>query len=444
MNKFFVFTLGCRLNQAESQELGEILISQGWQETDKPGKADLIFVNTCVVTTKAERETRKEIRRLKRENPKAKLVAAGCWVNKIDQFGGKQVEVDKKIKSEEKWSAVNSLDGVTKSFLQGVTSGETSSRALIKIQSGCHNQCTYCLPTLVRGPSVSIPADEIINQVKDAVESGAVEVVLTGQNVSQYNDAGKTWIDLVEQVLTKTDIQLLRLGSINPTLIETSNFNYLVRSHQIVEELGGLYQGTGKNRLARHLHLSLQSGSDRILKRMNRNYTTDQFAEVVKNLRGGIEGINITTDVIVGFPGETSKDFQKTLDFCREMQFGKVHVFRYSPRKGTLAFEKRKEWGRINSKIKKKRSKKMRNLEHQLRRQFWQSQIGQTAIAKIWDSGTGLTDNYIPIEVDLDEKLTRPVVKKVKLKEFSKPKTSNKVDDPLRREASHRIKSDVL
>jgi len=369
MNKFFISTLGCRLNQAESQDLENRLLNCGWQRADEAQEADLIVVNTCVVTVKAECETRKEIRHLRRENPQAKLVAAGCWVNKIDQFGGKQVEVDKLVKSEKKWEWADGLM-LSAQGSQGVTSNETDGRALIKIQSGCHNQCTYCLPTLVRGPSVSISAREIVNKVNQAADSGAVEVVLTGQNVSQYNDQGKTWIDLVEEVLKKTSVKLIRLGSVNPTIVEGQTVELRSRSRTYLDGLVRLYQGGGQSRpnlirqrqgrLARHLHLSLQSGSDGVLKKMNRNYTTDQFAQVVKELQQEVEGINITTDVIVGFPGETEEDFEKTLDFCRQMKFGKIHVFRYSPRKGTKAYRKRKEWGRIHSKVKRERSKKMR------------------------------------------------------------------------------------
>ncbi len=446
IKNFYISTLGCRLNQAESQDLEAQLIKSGWDKASNPGDADLIVVNTCVVTKKAERETRKEIRRLRRENPRARLVAAGCWVDKINQFGGIEVAgIDNMISNQGKWKRakgdVYTSDGVPKGLppetlarmrcgrgLRGVHCIQV--RALIKIQSGCANSCTYCLPTLIRGPSISIPIKDIVSQVNQAVDAGAVEVVLTGQNVSQYNDQGKTWLDLVDRVLSQTDIQLLRLGSINPTLVERPNSNLVERlttSDGVTQsllrgetsgQLVNLYQGVGKNRLARHLHLSLQSGSNRILKKMNRNYTTDQFRKVVKNLRQNVDRINITTDVIVGFPGETKEDFQKTLDFCKEMKFGKTHVFRYSPRQGTLAFQKRKEWCRVGSKTKKKRSKMMRRLERELRRQFWESQIGKTAVAKIWGTGKGLTDNYIPIELKLEKSLAAPVVKKVKLSTF--------------------------
>ncbi len=420
IKNFYISTLGCRLNQAESQDLEAQLIKSGWDKASNPGDADLIVVNTCVVTKKAERETRKEIRRLRRENPRARLVAAGCWVDKINQFGGIEVEgIDNMISNQGKWKRaegdVYTSDGVPKGLLRGVHCIQVNGRVLIKIQSGCHNQCAYCLPALVRGSSISIPIEEIIDKVNLAVDVGAVEIVLTGQNVSQYNDNGRTWIDLVEKVLTRTDVQLLRLGSINPTLVEYQKINYNSGSGTIVEELVCLFHGSDRERLARHLHLSLQSGSDRILKMMNRDYTTAQFSKIVKRLRQGIEGINITTDVIVGFPGEGEEDFQKTLNFCRKMKFGQIHIFRYSPRKGTHAFAKRKEWGRVDPKVKKARSKKLQKIEKKLRHQFWQSQIGRSAVAKVWGSGDGSTDNYIPIKINLKKKLTTPIVTKVRL-----------------------------
>lgn len=408
---FYIQTLGCRLNQAESQELKQALLDQGWQETDQPKQADLVVLNTCVVTKKAERETRKAVRSLRQDNPDAELVVAGCWVDKMKQFGGIDVEgIDRRIGNEEKWNGLNyELNNVD----------YFSKRALVRVQSGCSNACAYCLPYLIRGQSQSVPIKQIVKKVKQALKRGAIEVVLTGQNVSQYQDENKNWLDLVERVLKETDVPLLRLGSINPLLVEVGDRG----SKQAAEQLVEIYQGVGKDRLgspigglARHLHLSLQSGSNKILKRMNRNYTTKEFQEVVNIVRRGVEGINITTDIIVGFPGETKKDFNQTLEFIRKMKFGKLHVFRYSSRKGTQAYKKGEQWDKVNSKVKKKRSKEVRELGKKLKKDFWQSQIGKQAIAKIWGKGQGLTDNYIPIKVKKGEKFKEPKVKQVSFK----------------------------
>jgi threonylcarbamoyladenosine tRNA methylthiotransferase MtaB len=197
-------------------------------------------------------------------------------------------------------------------------------------------------------------------------------------------------------------------------LVEVGETDYQQAAPRLVE----LYNGIGEGRLARHLHLSLQSGSNKVLKKMNRNYTTKEFREVVNIVRRGISGINITTDIIVGFPGETDKDFKQTLNFVKEMKFGKLHVFRYSARKGTLAAEKEKQWGEIDSKTKKKRSKKIRQLGKKLKKDFYHKQIGTEAIAKVWGEGDGLTDNYIPIKLDLSKKIAEAEINKVKLDEF--------------------------
>jgi len=350
-------------------------------------KADLVVFNTCVVTQKAEKETRQIIRQLKRKNPRAKLIVAGCWVDMIDKFGGLIPKgIDQMISNEDKWRVFNLKDEIEAEI--------SENRGLIRIQTGCSNQCAYCLPRLIRGEPKSVPIKKVISQVKALISQGVLEIVLTGQNISQYDDQGKDWIDLVEEVLEKTKVRLLRLGSVNPDLVEGKRANNFAR------KLIRVYQGTGKNRLARHLHLSLQSGSDRILSLMNRPYTVKQFADLVNVVRRRVEGINVTTDIIVGFPGETNKDFKETASFVKEMEFGKIHIFRYSKRKGTISAEKGKEWGEIDESVIKERARLLADLEKKLRLRFWRSQIGQRAMAVVWQDGKGLSDNYIPITID--------------------------------------------
>ncbi len=410
MSKFYIHTLGCRLNQAESQELKQSLLASGWQETGKTTHADLLVLNTCVVTKKAERETRKAIRRLRAENPQAKLVVAGCWVDKINRVSGLDVAgIDQRIRNKQKWNLAESLKQKAKS--QKNKFEYFSRRALIRVQTGCSNGCAYCLPYLIRGRPKTVPAEAVVDKVDQALNDGAIEIVLTGQNISQYQDKDKNWLDLVEKILKQTEVKLLRLGSINPLLVETGDLDY----KQAADRLVGLYNDVGKNRLARHLHLSLQSGSDKVLKRMNRNYTSKEFQELVNIVRRGVKGINITTDIIVGFPGETKKDFKKTLKFIKKLKFGKLHIFRYSARKGTLAYKKAEQWGKIDSRVKKERSRRVRKLGKRLKKKFWQNQIGKQAIAKVWGESQGLTDNYIPIKLNLGQKLSKPRIEKIKL-----------------------------
>jgi len=404
MNKFYIQTLGCRLNQAESQELAQKLLTAGWHQVDDPTLADLMIINTCVVTHKAERETRQAIRRLRTANPKAKLVVAGCWVDKIRRFGGRRPEgIDYLVANREKWDNSKLIVKSEKLKVELRVNNLLNTRGLIWVQKGCSNQCTYCLTRLVRGSLISKPIDYVVAEVNQALKAGVKEVVLTGQNLSQYWEQGKDWINLVDRVLRETDVQLLRLGSINPSLVEPPlSHNYGDRLNYetvlgVARRLVAIYQGVGRERLARHLHLSLQSGSNRILKLMKRNYTVKQFAQVVDILRHGVEGINITTDIIVGFPGETEKDFQETLDFVQKIGFGKIHIFRYSSREGTSAAEMEQEWGKVDERVKKARAQRLTELERKLRFQFWQDQIGKTAKAIIWPDGRGLTDNYLPI-----------------------------------------------
>ena len=431
MNKFYIQTLGCRLNQAETQELVRKLIAFGWQPTDDPAEANLIVINGCVVTHKAERESRQLVRRLRRLNPQAQLVAAGCWADKIRRFGGKVPEgISQLIGNQEKWNLEElRIKSEELRIDLGIKNYYSSGRALVWIQKGCHNQCSYCLTRLVRGASFSRPREEIIAAIKAALRNGAQEIVLTGQNLSQYWYQEQNWIDLIERIFKETEVQLLRLGSINPLLIETPAFSCQSRSvlatiRRAAEKLVVVYRGVGKNRLARHLHLSLQSGSDRILKLMRRNYTTQQFAEVVNVLRSGVPGINITTDIIVGFPGEKEKDFQSTLDFVRQIRFGKIHIFRYSTRKGTWAANQEKVWGLVSEEEKRDRARRLRQLEQQERNRFWQSQLGQELKAIIWprDSANksakgnqGLTDNYLPFRLKQNLKLKQSQIGWVRL-----------------------------
>lgn len=461
--KFFIQTLGCRLNQAESQELEQLFFSKGWKKTsemsskrDSRFEADLVVINSCVITQKAEKEVRQAIYKVERENPKAKLIVAGCWVNKIRLFKEKPIDgIDSIIGNGGKWRKIYKILNIkynlpANATHQALQAGKykpsikniLGTRSLIKIQSGCDNNCSFCIARLVRGKPKSATISQIVGKIKKAMSNNALEIILTGQNVSQYNDNDKSWIDLIAEVLAKTNVKLLRLGSINPRLVELSGSKKgkfdarpdkfsrspsgAIRTRLPAGEAGlaerfltgksliEIFNGAGKDRLARHLHLSLQSGSDRILKLMNRKYTTKDYYQTVGSLRREVEGLNITTDVIVGFPSETKEDFQKTLKFCRKVKFGKIHIFRYSDRLGTAAL---KLPNKVDEKTKIRRAKILAKLEKKLRLDFWQSQIGKTTMAIVWKNGRGLTDNYIPVKMLNVKGLSLPKIFKVK---FSK------------------------
>jgi len=395
---FFIYTFGCRLNQAESQELAQALTKKGLALGPDISSADLVIVNTCVVTTKAEKEVRQLIRKIKKENKKAKIAVCGCWVDKINQFGGlKPAGIDLVISNKEKWQkALEKIEKFLPEKNKKKPTGIKNHRLLLGVQNGCNNYCSYCLPALIRGEPKSMSITSVINKVNQAVNNGALELVLTGQNLAAYDDNGKDWLDLVEQILLKTKIKLIRFGSINPFLAENKEKSFK-NARLSAQRLIKIYHTIGKTRLSYHLHLSLQSGSDKILKLMNRKYTAWEFLTMAQILKKNIKNLNLTTDIIVGFPGETEQDFSQTLDLAKKVGFGKIHIFRFSKRKGTLAAKMEKEWGRVGEEVKKTRANLLGQLERQLRYQFWQNQVGKTVRAIIWPDGRGLTDNYLPI-----------------------------------------------
>jgi len=361
MGKTVVFyTFGCRLNQAETARFRRWHLEQGWREVDWR-EADRVVVNTCAVTGKAEREVRGFLRRVKRENPKSELWVMGCWVNKlkaqnsnpISRQGGRGplrelktiVQKSKLIDNDEKRKMLEEMGSLVDVVKLGY------EKAFVKIQEGCDNFCTFCIVPYLRGRSKSEPVELVISQVKRLVEEGIKWVVLTGVDIAQYRDGEVDLLGLLERVLEKTGVEKLGLGSIYPTFGLDGG----------VGRLAKLFEKYGE-RLERRLHISLQSGSENVLKRMGRKTTAKQFAEVVRGLREEIPGMVITTDVIVGFPGETEAEFEESLMFVRRMKFDKLHVFRYSPREGTVAAKMlgKKGWKHVPERVVKERARRMR------------------------------------------------------------------------------------
>jgi threonylcarbamoyladenosine tRNA methylthiotransferase MtaB len=283
--KFNIITFGCKLNQAESDQISADLISKGYIKDSSP---DLVIINACAVTHKAVREVRQKVSSLKRKFPHAKIKVYGC------------TEAGKK-----------------KYNLSNVHITEPSrSRALIKVQDGCNNFCAYCIVPYLRGKPTSIPGSRIIAQINSL--KNHKEVVLTGVNIGLYKGG---LAKLLEKVLKQTDIERIRLGSIWPT--------------HITSDLIKLYAGS--DRFMPHFHLSIQSGSNKILKKMGRTYTRATIKKITGQCKKKIPNINFTTDLIVGFPGETDKDFNDSCDLVSSIGFSKVHVFKYSARPKTRA-----------------------------------------------------------------------------------------------------------
>lgn len=378
---FAVYTFGCRLNQAESQLIKEKLLVEGLKET-VISQADWVIINSCVVTQKAQKEVGQFVRRIRRENSNCQLWLVGCFADlkRIDHQLS-DLPVDRWLTNKEK-----------RAWLKGFlvpTSFKSQGRGLVKIQEGCQHFCSYCLVPYLRGKSVSLPADFVLNNVRRLVERGTKWVVLTGVEVIHYQDHNLDFLSLVEKILKQTSVKLISFGSISP-LIGNG-----------VERLIRLYQKFPQ-RLARHLHLSLQSGSNKILKLMNRGYSAQEYLSLAERLKKSIAGLNLTTDIIVGFPGETKEDFQETLALVKKIGFGKIHIFRFSPRPRTLAEKKAGQWGVVDEKTKKQRANQLAKLEKKLRLKFWRSLLGTEATALAFEKfgpkvASGQTDNFVPV-----------------------------------------------
>jgi threonylcarbamoyladenosine tRNA methylthiotransferase MtaB len=267
------------------------------------------------------------------------------------------------------------------------------SRAFLKVQDGCDSFCAYCIVPFVRPNKVCLPAGEVVAQVKKRVSEGYKEVLLTGTEIGGWRDGGLNLADLLERILDETGIERLRLSSLQP--------------QEVSPRLVGLWQNP---RLCRHFHLSLQSGSDSVLKRMRRRYTTDGYRQAVLLIRSVVPDAAITTDVIVGFPGETDVEFAESLEFCKEIGFARIHVFSYSARPGTAASVMP---GQVGDRVKKERSREMLKLAGESAAAFHKMFLGQT-LTVLWEQQVdglwnGLTDNYIRVYIKSDEDLTNRI-----------------------------------
>lgn len=400
---FKIYTFGCRLNQAESQALESKFVSQGLKP-EPIDKADLVVVNSCAVTAKAEKEARQLLKRIRRENPQSEIWLAGCMAERMNKKP-QDLSFDKLVNNLEK----------RKWFSGDIIFENKQVRGFVPIQTGCDNFCSYCIVPYLRGRSVSRPLPEVIEHINRLIQNNIDWIVLTGVEVVQYNDQGKGFVDLIEEIMRQTKVKMIGFGSISPLIGQSGDSEKLV-------ELFQKYSG----RLACHLHLSLQSGSDKVLNLMRRRYSSKEYLRLVKYFRNNIENINITTDIIVGFPGETDKDFNKSIEIAQEAKFGRIHVFRYSNRPGTLADKMKSQWKEVDEKVKKERAKKLAAIEKELRHSFEKSQIGNCVSFLSVDESKkfpgflrGQTSNFIPALINKNDvvvgKLTR-----VKLEKFEK------------------------
>jgi tRNA-2-methylthio-N6-dimethylallyladenosine synthase len=334
--KVFLVTLGCQMNVYDSEVLKGILSQKGYSTTNMPEEASLIIVNTCSVREHAETRAigrLNELSRYKLENPEVKLAVIGCMAQRLGEKFLKEVPaLDFVLGTEELFKLPDYLEKKGKnptvdlSFSELKNIGSLPQRknkfsSFAAISRGCENFCSYCIVPYVRGPEKNRKVSEIIREVQCLTESGCKEVTLIGQNVNSYKDNGCDFADLLGEV-SKTDIQRIRFMTSHPKDLSQKLINAMLVLDKVCE----------------HLHLPLQSGSDKILKRMNRNYTALAYLQLAGSVKEKVESLSLTTDLIVGFPGETEEDFQRTLEMVERVEFDSAFMFKYSPREGTQAF----------------------------------------------------------------------------------------------------------
>lgn len=359
--------LGCRLNEAELAGWSRELESRGCRVASDGDPADLVVLNTCAVTAEAVRKSRQQLRRLQRENPRAQVVVSGCAVSLGEEAQLGELGVDLIVPNHDKdrlvaiaqdalslplMPASATAPGAAALFARG------RQRAFVKIQDGCRYQCSFCITTRARGAERSRPVSEVCQEINQLVADGIQEVVLTGVHAAGYgSDIGSSLETLLAAVLAETDVRRVRLGSVEPWGLS--------------DRFWSLFEDA---RLMPHLHLPLQSGSDSVLKRMARRCKTAEFARLVKTAREASPGFNITTDLIVGFPGETEAEWQQTLDFVADVGFGDLHIFSYSPRQGTRAAEMPNQ---VPAEVKRERSRALHRLGLRLKREALAGHLGR-------------------------------------------------------------------
>ena len=399
-------TLGCRLNEAELETWAQAFQKAGHAVTKQAQAAQIIVINSCAVTSDAARKSRQLIRRIHRENPQAKLVVSGCYATLNQQEAESLLGVDLVVSNKDKDQLVEkTLTELTPNTMPAMSTepAEISlftrgrQRAFVKVQDGCRYRCTFCIVTVARGEEVSRPVQAVIDEINALYEQGIHEVILTGVHLGGYGgDLGNNLSDLIRAILSQTHIPRLRLGSLEPWELPADFFQLF-----------------DNQRLMPHCHLPLQSGSDSVLRRMARRCKTEEFSAIVEQLRAKIPHFNITTDIIVGFPGETEQEWQDSFNTIQKIGFGHIHIFTYSSREGTKAATLPNQ---VTNEIKKQRSQQLHDLVHSMKQQFCQSNIGNE-FPVLWEGYSealpngkhrvfGYTPNYLRVACVLNDSVS--------------------------------------
>lgn len=396
--KVHLKALGCRLNEAELEQWSQQFRGKGHQIVADSDDADVVVLNTCAVTTEAAGKSRRLLNRLYRNNPSAKLVASGCYATLKTEEVADTLGVDLVVSNAEKdelpekvmrafsvpvMPKIVTEPGESGLFLRG------RHRAFIKIQDGCRYRCTFCIVTVARGEERSRSEVDIINEINQLYEQGVQEIVLTGVHVGGYGSdlEGVSLYSLVQRILAETDMPRVRFASVEPWDLPDDFFGLFVNP-----------------RLMPHMHLPIQSGSDSVLRRMARRCKTAEFRRLVEQARREVPGFNVTTDIIIGFPGETEEEWRETLDYVEQVGFGHIHIFSYSAREGTKAARLENH---VPESIRRQRSQTLHQLADQLKQAWLEHQAG-SVVPVLWERRregngeafySGYSPNYCKVSV---------------------------------------------
>ncbi|OGC81520.1 MAG: tRNA (N(6)-L-threonylcarbamoyladenosine(37)-C(2))-methylthiotransferase MtaB [candidate division Zixibacteria bacterium RBG_16_43_9] len=403
--KVALYTVGCKLNQYETEWMGESLEKAGFKRVGFSEQADLYIINTCTVTAQSDYSSRQAVYRAFRRSPDSKIAVVGCYseveADLLNRLPGVILVLGNEEKKRIGEVILERLYGEKSNLKEEktlITGRFKHTRALVKIQDGCNESCSYCIVPRARGNEKSRDAREIIEEIKGLRDKGFKEVVLTGVHIGKYSQDGMNLTALLKKILSETQVERIRLSSTEPKELGEGLIRFLVE----------------EKRICRHLHLPLQAGSNEILTRMRRNYTVEEYRDLIYDVSNRIENVTLGADVMVGFPGESEEDFEKTCGFILSSPLSYLHVFSYSVRRGTSASEMR---DKLTPQVIHKRSE----ILHQIGKEKWEKHLERFTGKKmeILVEGTkdkktgrliGLTDNYIRILIDGDEGLKNKIL----------------------------------
>ena len=427
-------TLGCRVNQYESEAMTEKFLRENYEVVSYDSFAEVYVINTCTVTNMGDKKSRQMISRARRQNSEAVIAVVGCYSQiapeEVSKIEGVDVVLGTRNKGdiiywvnrarEERAQMVEVNDVLRNNVFEelNIEQYQTKTRAFLKIQDGCNRFCSYCLIPFARGAVCSKKPEKVMEEVRELVKNGFKEIILSGIHTASYGldlEGKVTLVNILEEVDNVEGIERIRIGSIDPTFFTDG----------VIERIVKL------KKLCPHFHLSLQSGCDETLKRMNRHYTSKDYRDVVEDLRRHIPDVSITTDIIVGFPGETHEEFNTTYEFLKDIKLTKMHIFKFSPRKGTRAAEMKQQ---LDGDTKEKRSSKLIALSSHNEAEFIEKFIGR-AMDVLYEylqdeesnKFEGYTPNYIKVLIEHDKSIDGQILN-TKLIDSNKEFIIGKID----------------